>query len=467
MKKLFYLMVTLCFLLAATPALAQTPSLIIDDERVKTDVSPQLIEGRVLVPLRVITESLGAKVDWENSTKTAKIKALDKVLKLQINQKLSYVNDKPIELDVPPQMVASRTMVPLRFIGEQMDAEVSWFNAEKTVVIKRKVAESVPDKGEKPIESKPASRQLVQMNWQEGEEQAVFSFKVQKGSNNVFELKNPDRLVIDLADTALQLKEIPEINSLFVSNVNFGVHPNNTARIVLTLRDRKLVKYDVNQQQDTLTITLTRQEAPQEPTQPTQPTLSTTNPEGYAKKVINSKSNVIFIDPGHGGKDVGAVGVSGRYEKVVTLAIAQQLQSILQSKGFTVVMSHSEDDFVSLDGIAQLANASDAFCFVSIHANKAGTASATGLETYTFYDTDHTFASLVQKEILARTGQTDRKVKESGFYVIKYTKMPAVLVETGFLSNPQEENFLFDPNNQQLIAEGIAEAISQFKNMYK
>lgn len=460
MKKLFYLMVTLCFLLAATPALAQTPSLVIDNERVKTDVSPQLIGGRVLVPLRVISESLGARVDWENNTKTAQIKALDKVLKLQINQTISYVNDKPIELDVPPQMVASRTMVPLRFISEQMNAEVSWLNDEKTVVVKRK-AETEPAEEEKPVESPAAARQLETMNWQEGEEQASFSFQVQKGSNNVFELKNPDRIVIDLADTTLQIKEMPELNSLFVSEVNFGVHPNNTARIVLTLRDRKQVKYEVNQQQDTLTITLTRQEVAQEPTQPTP------NPDGYANKVINSNSNVIFIDPGHGGKDVGAVGISGRYEKTVTLAIAQKLQSILQNKGFTVVMSHSDDAFVSLDGIAQLANASDAFCFVSVHANKAGSATATGLETYTFYGTDHTLAGLVQKEILARTGQTDRKVKESGFYVIKHTKMPAVLVETGFLSNVQEENFLFDPNNQQIIAEGIAEAISKFKDMHK
>lgn len=461
MKRLIYSLMVLCFLVTATPALAQGPSLIIDAQRVTSDVPPQIISGRVLVPLRVISESLGAQVAWENQTKTAYVNVQDKVLKLQLNKKVSYVNSTAVNLDVPPQMVASRTLVPLRFIGEQMEADVAWSNADKTVSITRKpVEETPPAQEEEPVEeSKPASRQLTSMDWQEVEEQSTLTFKVQQGSHKVFELKNPDRIVVDLADTELQVKEDITLNSLFVSAVKFGEHPNNTARIVLEVRDRSLVKYEVKQQGDELMINLNRQEAPTELTSPTVP-------DGYVNKIINAQSKVVVIDPGHGGRDVGTTGVSGNWEKTLNLAIAQKLQSLLESQGYTVIMTRSDaDTYVSLEERTVIANASEALCFISIHANAAGSSSAGGLETYTFYGTDRTLASLVQKEILARTGQVDRKVKESGFYVIKHTKIPAVLVETGFLSNSQEEQFLFNPDNQQAIAEALAEAVNEFKKI--
>lgn len=453
MKKLLSFIITICFLIGASPALAKTPELIINNQLVKTDVAPQIINGRVLVPLRVISECLGAVVDWEKNSQTVTIKDQNNVVKLKLNSKTSYINDKPINLDVPPQMMANRTMVPLRFISEQLGATVNWQGNEKRVIIER-LQNNHQDQDE-PDENVPdnAARQLTDISLVETEDQAIIEIAVKQGTNNVFELKNPDRIVFDLANTAQRMGADPTIESQFLDAIKLGVHPGNVTRVVLLLKNRGTTAYQANQLEDKLIITLTkRQAAPPE--------------EGYQHKVVNSQSNVIVIDAGHGGKDVGTIGTSGRWEKTVNLAIAQRLQRLLEDRGFSVVMTRQDDSFVPLQEIANLANKVNPLCFISIHANAAPNAAVSGLETYAFYGSDKTLAGLIHNAILSKTNQVDRKVKEAGFYVIKYTKMPSVLVETGFISNPQEDQFLFDANNQMLIAEAIADAVVQFKSLY-
>ncbi|GAB6181839.1 hypothetical protein JCM14036_31580 [Desulfotomaculum defluvii] len=457
MKRLYSIIIVICFLLAATPALAKTPELIVNNQLVRTDVSPQIINGRVLVPLRVISESLGTYVDWEQSSQTITINDQKTILKLKLNNKTSYINEQPIQLDVAPQLLANRTMVPLRFISEQLGATVNWLGSEKRVVIER-ILHTDPDEDEdNPNDEtvpETANRELTGVTLVETEDRAVIEVTVGQGTNKVFELKNPDRIVFDLTDTAQRVTADPEIESQFLDAIKLGIHPNNVARVVLQLKDRSTTAYEAKQEEDKLIITLTKREAPL-------PAV------GYTHKVVNGQSNVVVIDPGHGGKDVGTIGASGRWEKTVNLGISQKLKSILESHGFTVVMTREDDgSFLSLDERVQLANKTDPLCFISIHANAAANSSVTGLETYSFYGSDKTLANLVQSAILVRTNQVNRKVKEAGFYVIKYTKMPSVLVETGFISNQQEDSFLFDANNQMLIAEAIADAVVQFKGLY-
>ncbi|MEG6521840.1 N-acetylmuramoyl-L-alanine amidase [Desulfotomaculum sp. 1211_IL3151] len=453
MKKLYSIIMIVCFLFAATPALAKTPELMINDQFIETDVAPQIINSRVLVPLRVISESLGAFVDWEKSTQTVTITDQNNVLKLKLNNKTSYINGIPNQMDVPPQMMANRTMVPLRFISEQLGATVNWQGNEKRVIIER-VQNNHQDQDDDADGSGSVNRELTDISLVETEDQAVIEISVKQGTNNVFELKNPDRIVFDLANTAQRVGADPTIESQFLDAIKLGVHPGDVTRVVLQLKDRTTTGYQANQLEDKLMITLTKREpAPPE--------------EGYTNKVVNSQSNLIVIDPGHGGKDVGAIGASGRWEKTVNLAISQKLKNTLEDRGFSVVMTREEDAaFLSLDERAQLANRLNPLCFISIHANAAANSGVSGLETYAFYGSDKTLADLIHRAILTKTHQVDRKVKEAGFYVIKHTKMPSVLVETGFISNPQEDQFLFEDSNQMLIAEAIAEAVVQFKKLY-
>jgi len=174
----------------------------------------------------------------------------------------------------------------------------------------------------------------------------------------------------------------------------------------------------------------------------------------------------ICIDPGHGGYDPGAVGPSGLREKDVTLAVALVLAGMLREAGCDVVLTRSGDTtpWASLRDLQErcdLANQAYAELFISIHANAAKNPTATGTETYCYRrgGQGERVATAIQRQLVAALGLPDRGVKTAGYYVLKYTVMPAVLVELAFISNPEEEALLGSPPFQQQAAQAIARAI--------
>lgn len=117
--------------------------LIINDHSIDMDVSPRIINGRTMVPLRSIFESLGAEVKWINSTSTAIAILGSNKVKLQLNNPKASINSKEIILDVPAQIVEGRTLVPIRFIAESLGAQVSWDNKNRIVNINTKTEEKI------------------------------------------------------------------------------------------------------------------------------------------------------------------------------------------------------------------------------------------------------------------------------------------------------------------------------------
>ena len=129
------------------------------------DVSPQLINGRTMVPLRKIFEELGAAVDWDNDTQTVTAQKDDIVIIMQIGNVVISVNEEEIVLDVPPQLSGSRTLVPVRAVAEGLNADVDWDNDAKTVIItKEEVDETLPtepdDESEEPSVTEQSLMQL-------------------------------------------------------------------------------------------------------------------------------------------------------------------------------------------------------------------------------------------------------------------------------------------------------------------
>ena len=167
----------------------------------------------------------------------------------------------------------------------------------------------------------------------------------------------------------------------------------------------------------------------------------------------------ICIDAGH-GFEPGAI--NGKYyEKVAALSISLKLGAILAEKGIDVIYTRDCDENVELGERCQIANKANADYFISIHLNAATAKSANGIETYAYGTSGkgHELAKAVQKELITKTGATDRGVKSANFYVLKHTKMPAILVETGFISNDAECLALFKDGYQSIIAEAIAKAV--------
>ncbi|MGB3308566.1 MAG: DUF3747 domain-containing protein [Nodosilinea sp.] len=172
---------------------------------------------------------------------------------------------------------------------------------------------------------------------------------------------------------------------------------------------------------------------------------------------------VVVIDPGHGGRDPGAVGIGGMQEKQINTTISNRVQQQLQAAGVTVVMTRSSDVFVDLDARAQYANQLGANLFVSIHANAISMSrpDVNGLETY-YYSSGERLARSIHSAVLQNVSMRDRGVRTARFYVLRYTTMPSVLVETGFVTGAEDAARFRNPTAVNQIADGIARGILNY-----
>lgn len=232
-------------------------------------------------------------------------------------------------------------------------------------------------------------------------------------------------------------------------------------------------------------------------------------------KPRDNSVKVIVIDPGHGGKDPGAVGRKLKsLEKDINLALALKLKQLLEKElGITALLTRSDDRFVSLQDRTKFANDRKADLFVSIHVNSSTSNASKGIETYYLstaqtsdaravealenavverfeggsaarskYDdldfilsdlsqTEHlessnSMAVSIQQNLIAGTKGYDRGVKQANFYVLRGAFMPSILIETGFISNAEEEKLLINPEYQDRLARTIFEGLKRFKFRY-
>jgi N-acetylmuramoyl-L-alanine amidase len=220
---------------------------------------------------------------------------------------------------------------------------------------------------------------------------------------------------------------------------------------------------------------------------------------------LGLKVKRVVVDPGHGGHDTGAIGKNGTREKDVALAIAKKLAARLKAQGLEVVLTREDDTFVKLEDRTSIANRVKGDLFISVHCNAAPSSRLRGVETYTLNTSSNRYAIrlaarenattergvgdlqyiLADLATKANTGESNRLAarvqqtlvrnlsasyenvknlghKEALFFVLLGARMPAVLVETSFLSNEEEEARLADDAYQQAVADAIAEAVQGF-----
>ncbi len=156
----------------------------------------------------------------------------------------------------------------------------------------------------------------------------------------------------------------------------------------------------------------------------------------------------IFIDPGHGGPDPGAVGPSGLHEADVNLRVSSVLANCLREYGGAqVMMSRTDDIDVSLGRRVTAANNWRADRFISVHHNASLNRDYNATETYVYYYADRTAVDMqekVHRRVVEGLGLRDGQARTAGFYVLRYTSMPAILTEASYISNPYEEARLKD-----------------------
>lgn len=220
---------------------------------------------------------------------------------------------------------------------------------------------------------------------------------------------------------------------------------------------------------------------------------------------LGLKVRRVIIDAGHGGHDTGAIGAKGTLEKDVSLSIARKLAARLEEAGLEVLLTRDDDTYVKLEDRTRFANRQKGDLFISVHCNAAPSKTLRGIETYTLNTSSNRYsirlaarensttergvgdlqyiladlatkantgesahlAERVQRSLVRNLSGTYKGVKDLGtkealFFVLLGAKMPAILVETSFLSHPEEEERLASDEYQQSVADSIAEAVGGF-----
>ncbi|KIL40054.1 hypothetical protein SD70_16105 [Gordoniibacillus kamchatkensis] len=469
-----------------------TTQLFLNGKPLAAEVPPRIISGNTLVPVRIIAENLGAKVGWDDRTKQVTVTSGATKLVLTIDKPEVAVGDKTEQLEVAPTIVEGNTMLPVRFVAEKLGLKVTWDELTRSVFLYKKssgtaaadsganggtsgaggsaaagagaagstganagagtaggtaaggASAGVAHAAEPDPDSKPGIVQAIDFT---GDRLTIKTNGVTT-KPNLFHLSGPERLVLDVPyavlDEALKAKLNGTVGEIAVQHplaqkIRFSNYSSDppTARIIIDLKGRaELVPVEAKQLQ----------------------------PGQFAYDLKLAKYLVV-IDAGHGGKDSGAISVTGKMEKTFNLAMATKVSELLRKEPLIEVqMTRSDDTFVELDDRVAFANTRNADLFLSIHGNKY-TASSTGTETYYYRDESLDFAKTIHKHLVPATGFADRGVRQEPFRVVKGTTMPGILVEVGYLSNKNDEKKMFDEAFQNQVAASLVAGIKDYLNI--
>lgn len=348
-----------------------------------------------------------------------------------------------------------------------------------------------------------------------------------KFSYKTFLLNEPRRLVVDAYDINVSSEVEKHQDKMgWVTRIRVGTPDNGTKRIALDLKTPVIIKkaFMLAPQSkfgwrfvvDVISVTEREFNAH------IGSKYAFDSHQGTAKNVDSKKTalqspskakKIIVIDPGHGGKDPGAIGYSGIYEKTITLAMAKELKAMLDKEGrYTVYLTRNKDIFIPLRDRVKIARKYNADLFMSIHADSAANRNAKGLSVYTLSETasdkeaealaerenkadvigglnllEHSkevtdiLINLAQRETMNRSSEfagfmvqemkksvklVDNTHRFAGFAVLKAPDVPSVLLEMGYLSNRTEENQLKQPAYRKKLAASTTKAIKKyFDNM--
>ena len=335
-------------------------------------------------------------------------------------------------------------------------------------------------------------------------------------NHHVFVLKNPDRVVLDIdkCDANGKLK-MSRIAGTLLKEMRYAQKSNEKLRVVFDLNKAVVPKSFLlapsNGKNHRLVIDLTSTISSTLPTSPNKTNKTTDEPVLAIKEApINFRDVIIAIDAGHGGKDPGAIGRGGTREKDIVLSISKRLKSLIdKEKGMRAILIRGNDSFIPLRGRIKKASTINADVFISIHADAAVDRRARGSSVYvlsqhgatseaarilakreneadkiggvSLEDKDAVLKSVLvdlsqtatidasidlADDILAELSKVGKilrnRVEQAGFAVLKSPDIPSVLVETAFISNPQEEQRLKNTKHQQALAQAILKGVRRY-----
>ncbi|MDP4134245.1 MAG: N-acetylmuramoyl-L-alanine amidase family protein [Bacillota bacterium] len=231
MKKIIAVFLILILCLSFVVARAETlVTLVVDSKAVSCTPSPAIVDDRVLIPARAVFEEMGAKVSWNESSKQVKVIYNNTEIKMNVGTKEAYVNGKTVKLDVPPSIISSRTMIPLRFVGESIGADVNWNASTYTVNIvspEKNVSTGDSSNSEEP----PVVIESVSLKKGNGYD-TIYITSSGVADVKTMVLSNPLRLVFDIQNATLSCKSGTLDGGNIIDTVRYAPH-DNYVRVVV------------------------------------------------------------------------------------------------------------------------------------------------------------------------------------------------------------------------------------------
>lgn len=194
--------------------------------------------------------------------------------------------------------------------------------------------------------------------------------------------------------------------------------------------------------------------------------------EKKKKKTSSSSSNsgtleghTIMLDPSHGGKDPGSIGIDGIKEKDIALDYTQTVANELEKQGATVLLTRTSDKYVSLKDRVRISESYATDAFISLHFNAFTSSDPNGVSTH-YYDVndDHELAKHVQDALHQQTDLKDRGVRQDDYHVLRKNRDTSILVELGFITNPSDVQAIQNNENASAVATAIADGLKQYFN---
>lgn len=445
-----------------------TIQLFMNDKQLESEVPPMIMKGNTLVPVRIIAEEIGATVDWHDANQKVRISKNDKIIEIFINQKTALVNGVPIVMNVSPLIIDQKTILPLRFIGEQLDVKFIYDSFTHSVYMFKKIetlaspkvdelliaegeSETVVHFGDVEDDTDPSQSTTssdLAISFIHGIKMTSQGLVVEARSGELkptmMKLTNPNRLVFDFPNSTLESSLLPLL-SKGIGEFS-STHPNV-----------KKIRFS-NFSDDPMTVRVTL-----DLIEPASYIVVPTSESHVFRANLTKSAYHIVIDPGHGGKDPGSEVYSGVAEKDFNLSVSKQLRDILaQDSRMKITLTRSDDRFISLNDRVDIANTLGADVFISIHANSYIDSKTRGVETFYARGDSVDLAQALHRVVLQATGFPDRSVRISSHRVTRNTTMPAVLLELGYLSNANDAKALMQASVQQRLATSLAASIIQY-----
>ncbi len=439
-----------------------------------------LIKNTLYVKAATLSNAFNMVLYWDRNTKILTMRYSNILFKFLVPSTRAWINGHERDIEHRAFMKKGRIFLPVRDVADLIGFEVKYVKSKKLVIVREKSYISNID-----VLSSLFHFRLVIALTRSAEYKTFF-------------LKAPNRVVMDIKDTLLSPPRYEqELKSGPVERIKALQRKDGSVRFVLYTFDNVTYKTSYDLDNKDLIIDVVK-----------------VIPNIYVEKkyarieIRPEKKIVIALDPGHGGKDPGAIGAFGMKEKDATLKMAKLLKAKLERfKNVKVLMTREKDVYVPLIKRAEMANKAKAVIFISIHMNYSRDPSVEGNEVWYFdFSTDsyarrlarrenmepdnskvkdafHTVVAVFDKQIttiqskkLAEcienhvkddTDLRPRGVKKAELAVLAYTNMPAVLVETDFISNPKIAKRLNDERFLEELIEPICLGVRDYLGLLR